>query len=106
MTAGAAATPATPPAQRGSGGDSEARWAEAEANMAAFGSSVAAVTQLLSGAVFLPADDHAAKLSTQQMSAALLARAPWCRTILSFTQLTRARCGCAGAEQAAAGCGG
>ena len=60
--------------QRGSGGDSEARWAEAEANMAAFGSSVAAVTQLLNGAVFLPAEEHAAKLNTQQMSAALMAR--------------------------------
>ena len=42
--------------------------------MAAFGSSVAAVTQLLNGAVFLPADEHASKLNTQQMSAALMAR--------------------------------
>ena len=74
----AAATPDVPPVQRGSGGDSEARWAEAEANMAAFGSSVAAVTQLLNGAVFLPADEHAAKLNAQQMSAALMARCHTC----------------------------
>ena len=72
----AAASPATPPVQRGTGGDSEARWAEAEANMAAFGSSVAAVTRLLDGAVFLPTDEHAQRHSTQQMSAALMVRLP------------------------------
>ena len=52
--------------------------------MAAFGSSVAAVTQLLNGAVFLPADEHATKLNTQQMSAALMA---CCARALSLAAL-------------------
>jgi hypothetical protein len=45
--------------------------------MAAFGSSVAAVTRLLDGAVFMAADEHAQRHSTQQMSAALMVRVPF-----------------------------
>jgi hypothetical protein len=46
--------------------------------MAAFGSTVAAVTRLLDGAVYLDPEAFAAKASQQQLSATVLVRSAAC----------------------------